>query len=569
MKMRKTTKILILLVCTALSRTYAQGTPPSPQELIQDAEIAAQKLTGGLIQIADDKRIENQIASSGNFHTCQDAFQKKVKEKSGALVTLTEVPECNKIIPDKKEELEELAKKLNPYSEAFNFQKDANYKAMYGYLNERLETALYGDKNNPNDKSLHLVDHKNFYELYKSQISRKFLFDISNYCLEVFGPKNPNAFDKDRIQDDPGYNYKKWMEDQIRKGNTKQLGAEFGICMISLPCNCYGEIDLKKYCPDKTKIQYVNDPKVKQQACVLTARLKQLKQEVIALKEIDKGFTKLEGSSGLNSNNVTRYDPTEKGKSADDLTLVSTGDYQKAATDIEQKEKEFKSNCSDPKNAARLTDDKCADISRIESNKFADIQMEYQLKTKALTDNIQNMDKEKLEQYLKDQKKTEEEIKQLWADHQGDFDKIKTKVKEEMLTERQQIIKEIADQINQNSAITDSLDNNKTALNENGKVKKVAENQVEKTKRLIQYNNIVTAYLATQDEKTKKSGHYTKGLEREIASTDGRTSADDKKYFEQLKSDKNTLSPTDQSDALDGASLLTGESIDKILGNAK
>lgn len=583
MKMGKRINLILLLNFVVLIEVHSQDAPPSPEQLAQDAELAAQKLTGGLIQIADDQRIQNQIATSGNFADCQKDFRLALKGKpAGTIVDPSSIPNCQKIIPTKQAELEDLVKRLNPASEALKFQKDANYKAMYTYLNERLETALYGGKN-PNDKSLHLVDHKNFYTLYKSQISKKFLFDTSSYCMEVFGP----AFAKDnrKVDNENSDDYKKWFENELKAdGGAKKIGAEFQNCLVSIPCNCYGSIDKSKYCkitdqatnkPKDISNLYVTDSKVKQQACVLSARLKELKQEMIALKEIEDGFDKLGPGNSISStlydynskkrtgsSNIDKYDPSAKDKSIDDLTLVGTEDYQKATADVEKKAQEFKKNCDQ---AAQLTDAKCADISSLDSNQYADVQLEYQMKTKVLAENIDKMDEDKLKEYLKNQKKTDAEITQLWADNQGKFADIKKQIKDQLATEREQIIKEIAEQINKNSVVTDG----KTALNQDPtKVKKVVENQVEKTKRLIQYNNIVTAYLSTSSA-SGKSGHYTKGLQREIASSEGRTlTQDEQVYFKQLKNEEKTLSGSN-ADAPSGATLLDVSTIDNILGNAK
>lgn len=565
MRMGKIHKFLILLALSSTHQSWAQGITPSP-DLNQDAEFAAQKLTGGLIQIADDRRIENQITNSSGFNKCRDDFRKAVKANPNKTTDFLTIDSCKTIIPSKKEELADLVKKINPISEALNFQKDANYKAVYSYMNERLETALYGDKANPNDQKLHLVDHKNFYELYKSQISRKFLLDTSSYCMEVFGPK-ANANDT-RAADDVSYDYKKWMEDKIKAGNAKDIGDEFQTCLVSIPCNCFGGLDAAKYCPSKDKagkgtgIKYVSDDKVKQQACLLTSRLKALKQEMLALKQIDEGYNQLGAGGAINSNNVVKYDPTEKEKSADDLTLIGTDDYTKASAELDTKTKEFKKKCDNP--TVKLTDAECSDLSTIDSNKYADVQLEYQLKTKALADNIEQMDADKLKEYLKDQKKTDAEITQLFADHNQDFKAIKDQIKNQVKTEREQIIKEIADQINQNSVITDN-DNSKNTLNANSKVRTVAENQVERTKRLIQYNNIVTAYLSTSSGSGK--GHYTKGLEREIAS-ESSGGKKDEDYFKQLRDQQKILSK-DSSDAGGGATLLDVSTIDTILGNSK
>lgn len=568
MKMSKRINLILLLNFVVLFEVHAQGTPPSPEQLAQDAELAAQKLTGGLIQIADDQRIQNQISSSGSFPDCQKDFRAALKGKPvGTVVDPSTIPNCQKLIPTKQAELEDLVKNLKPASEALKLQKDANYKAMYTYLNERLENALYGGKN-PNDKSVHLVDHKNFYTLYKSQISKKFLFDTSSYCMEVFGPKNAN--DGRKVDDEDSAAYKKWFEKELASDGGKKVAAEFQTCLISLPCNCYGDgnANMQKYCPATNKdnkptgIKYIADNKVKQQACVLTARIKELKQEMIALKDIEDGYAKLDGSSGLSTKNLAAYDPSAKDKSIDDLTLIGTEDYQKATTDVEAKAQQFKKDCDQN---AQLTDAKCADLSKIDSNQYADVQLEYQMKTKVLAENIDKMDEDKLKEYLKNQKKTDAEISQLWTDNQGKFADIKKQIKDQLATEREQIIKEIAEQINKNSVVTD--DKGQTALNQNGKVKKVVENQMEKTKRLIQYNNIVNAYLATSSG-SGQSSHYTKGLQREIASMEGRTlNQDEQAYFTQLKNAEKEQSKN--QDATAGATLLDVSTIDNILGNAK
>ena len=77
------TKIVLIFLALFSAQTRAveavSATDQTPEELTKEAADAATKLSGGLIQIADDKRIEKQIQDSSKFATCQKAFQAKVK----------------------------------------------------------------------------------------------------------------------------------------------------------------------------------------------------------------------------------------------------------------------------------------------------------------------------------------------------------------------------------------------------------------------------------------------------------------------------------------------------------
>lgn len=154
-------RIFIILLFTAL---YAHAQDVSQEE--QDLYLATIK--------AQD--VDRQITESDQFKACRDKPNQK---------------EIEKCINDKMKDVDpkELADKLDLGS--FDKKASKDEKSLRAYLGKRIHKAVYGvDLDDEKVKQAKLVDHALWSKLYRSQIGKNILMEISNYCLVNLGFKD-------------------------------------------------------------------------------------------------------------------------------------------------------------------------------------------------------------------------------------------------------------------------------------------------------------------------------------------------------------------------------------------
>jgi hypothetical protein len=130
----------------------------------------------------NEKRVEDQlIKNNPNLEACQKD-------------TTIPVEDCLKsqIGSMSEDEIEKLSKKLDLPSYDKKASKDSD--TIRDYLTERIEFALRGRPKGKKGKELSIkelkfVDHSNYNKIYRSQIGKNLLLEVTNYCLTNFGVK--------------------------------------------------------------------------------------------------------------------------------------------------------------------------------------------------------------------------------------------------------------------------------------------------------------------------------------------------------------------------------------------
>lgn len=124
---------------------------------------------------AKAREIEEQLSESELLKACKD--NKKTNK---------EIEDCVKDVFEKNPDAaEEFADKVNLKS--FDLNASKNSTTIRKYLSERLRKALYGEPQK--GKMQKLVDHEVYSKLYRSQIGKNILMDVSNYCIVNLGVK--------------------------------------------------------------------------------------------------------------------------------------------------------------------------------------------------------------------------------------------------------------------------------------------------------------------------------------------------------------------------------------------
>lgn len=142
-----------------------------------------------------EEQIDEKILESEVFQDC--------KKKIGEVQDLTSdlgkdaVREClqSKLGGVSDEQLKEFSSGMQLDSVGFKDTKNA--KSLREYLDKRIFEAIHGKGSHDKKKlkEMKFVDQATYLDLYKTQISKNLILDVSRYCLENVGIKDePGAF---------------------------------------------------------------------------------------------------------------------------------------------------------------------------------------------------------------------------------------------------------------------------------------------------------------------------------------------------------------------------------------
>ncbi len=165
--------------------TQALAIAKTGKSKLKDAE------TDNYLASAKAKDLEDQLSQSEIFLECKE---------NAANNTMEKVEKC---IQGKFSEInvDEFADKTNLKS--FDLNASKNSTSIRKYLSERLSNALYGEAKK--GKMRKLVDHEVYSKLYRSQVGKNILMEVSSYCLVNLGIKGePNTIVNHCIADKSG-----------------------------------------------------------------------------------------------------------------------------------------------------------------------------------------------------------------------------------------------------------------------------------------------------------------------------------------------------------------------------
>ena len=133
-------------------------------------------------------QIEEKILESEVFKSCQAEIA-----SAGDLTTDAGKEKVRECLQNKLSDVSE--EQLNDFSNAIEldvaFKENKNSKSLREYLSKRIYNAIHGPNayENKELKNRKFVDHALYLELYKSQLSKNLILDVSRYCLENVGIK--------------------------------------------------------------------------------------------------------------------------------------------------------------------------------------------------------------------------------------------------------------------------------------------------------------------------------------------------------------------------------------------
>lgn len=408
--------------------------------------------------------------------------------------------------------------------EHFQEKKDPAIQKLEAYLSLRMRQALYGEVNNDLAKDVgkvaqnagkkySTIDHKVFYDLYNNQISQNMVSTISSYCIEATSgskytiDQNKRAeARKTNIDLLSGLGNVEAQTDEENKEPVKG-SQHWNTCLESISKICYAK-DAEDYCGDVSSCEKNYDYS-KDRACAVNRSIRGARQAILANNEIKEHFQKTATASPILEHDnedleVSFYDPTDEKRSIQRISLFSSGEiYHKKneyTAEVNARLERFKA-CYDesrPEGQKIIDEKACEEFITDDREEQEELLAEMSMRTRAVSQQLSDLDEKGVEDFLKKEGHSDEEIEHLVE--KTSLEELKTEINNRYEAERQALIEQMAEQIEdktveEGSALKGTVVEGKLDI-----IRKELESQEENFKQLVHYNNIVSGFLTVTPE---------------------------------------------------------------------
>lgn len=541
----------------------------SPSLYASGPEIMERDEGKQIVSIIKDIEVKDMLAKSNEFSSCRDMYQFKADASEDEKnASLQKAEACFKTkMPKDGKKLTQLADSLNLQN--YGLIKSKNLKDIQNYLSDKLYESMTGVKREEADKKKLIesmkfgnkkhIDQKTFIEMYKTQLGKNALYEVSRFCFEDLRIKNQtdktsfaehwakygtSEITIDEITDNGEPKFLGSFSDATSKEKVYQdifqsiqgaSGAKLSEGLLSgffifcgqqiVPlCEKFEEVQRKGNSEAISKVDS-NGTSRGAAACLTKSRIQAFKRALANADKIIEQFDEMKGDSlnlmiaGLKGEPIDikifgdGKDPNEK--SIDDLTNhASTDLYQGGLT----KDSAFDQKAADCEKNPSL--DNCEafiaqgdDLDKAKHRVELEMSLKREVEMARVRELIQK-DRADLEKYLEE----------------NGYFKLLEDYKNKKLTEA-----EIEEKIGQafeakKIAILEQINNklgkrqvakSETALDQT-KVKDVIQDTKEERARLAQvvmFNNIITSHLKLQKEvspgKYEEVGRNTRAWQQE------------------------------------------------------
>lgn len=559
------------LIFTLIFTLQAFAAPVQPE--ITDPQIARQ-----LVGVAQDIKNEQVIANAPDLKSCQDDYQKQSGSISSDPQALTILENCIKTKIGNKtgQQLADFSDKLN--LETYKLIPSKSLQNITKYLTQKLYQSLTNVDIEEKDIARKIqamkfnnkkqVDHRDFYDLYKNQIAKNALSEVSRFCLldfrkqnattndsfiehwnnlSDFTSQNPSIAVTDDGESDPfgsssstaqntEASYREIMKNifkgdgaQAQVPDEKKLSNFFFFCgkQINVLCddfekscatsgtnrNCSGtpQAAAGAAAAPTTPVTAVNRGA---KACVAKTRLMAYKKAMKASEDIVKSLSDKSGADiflSLDKNEIVKRYQRGAGseKSLNELTNNASIDFYKATENESTKEAEDCAN--DPAKCDQFVVVSDAE-TRIEQN----TNLVYLAKRQAEMKRVKELQGQALDEFLE---KNYPDIKEQLAKNPNL--KVEDLVGQRWDARRQAVIDDIKKKVSDRQVTDNEIKNNKNER-EDVAQKNAKDSLSEKTRlaQVIFFNNIISSSLNLQTQSGQGLGRNLQALTNELDSAD-------------------------------------------------
>lgn len=556
-------------------------------------ELPQDELNKKLISTVKEFEIEGMLDQSAEFKECKDE-----NKFTSSLTTAQKETNAEKAVECFKKKL---ASKKNPedlgkLSDALGLQSyglvnSKTSKDLTEYFGDRMYKALTGVDRKEKDakklmesmkfKNQKLVDQKVFFQLYRTQLMKNSLFEISRFCFENFRREMPN-------HEPGGKGFGEYWApvlnteldiNQVTDTGSKGFGdlsdssskdAIYQNIFKSLDVNATDKFQVVQsfFNTCSTQIlplckEFEKDPKNSKKganACLAKAKIQKYRKAIADVKKVMEGMDKDMNGDGKGMKIADMpgfYDGTVDGEnSIDNLTNYASSQFVEGGLTTDDKLKNKQDICSKTPENAECEDFIVIDDSRqkVEHNMDMDLRLKKEIeiaRVKALKD----ADAKKLEEYLTENGYLD--LLEKWKkDNNVDVEKEIGTIFE---ARRVAALAELKQKVGTRQMSEEEAKSGKTK-EDNIKANVIASKEERaRLAQVVLFNNIITGYISlTKKGESKPVGTNINVLKSETKGLE--TANVDSSLFENLKKS------SDGESAVKGGLFEDAVILDNILG---
>ncbi len=569
-----------------------------------------------IVSIIQDKKVLQMLERTSEFRDCRKLNEfKEGENKDARTKKIEDALACFKkeLAKDKD------SKKLKDLSEALNLQhyglvQSKNIKDIQSYLSDKLYESLTGV--NPKDadfkekmkfKNRKHIDQKVFIDMYRSQLGKNALYEISRFCFENLRSTTPPAGDpttfsehwknyaagsltKDNVTDsgsppfgtnlsspdDKSTVYKEIFasinsanpDDAMSDKNMSAFFMECGQLIVPL-CEKY-QSTVGKSSIEKTESQVESTISPGAAACLAKSRIQDYRKALADTDKVAAEFDKMAASDRDLGNLALKGEPIklfESGKNGndtiDDLTNFTSADVLSGGYSKDQLAEQKAQKCAE---RAELAECEGLISDGVELDKAKhNVEMELTLKREVEMARVKKLKEENdktLPDYLKEN---------------GFFDLLKddvyTKMSPDQIAEiigqsyeakKLATLQQINNRLGKRQVAKDA---SKSDIEDNAKVvTKQAKEERSRLAQVVLFNNIITSHLVLKKKdasgEEQPAGRNVNAWKKEEAALG--TSQVDTSLFANMKKNTEDATGLGKDNQIAGFELL-----DEILGKEK
>lgn len=401
---------------------------------------------------------------------------------------------------------------------AINYEANPAVDALSKFYAKKLDEVLNAEKALTKDElkkgTILAVDHKQFIELYKSELGKTIINAFTSYCIDTdpskatcssAGEKKWNCEDADYAISDDKVEREKNRKDNIASlatadldGNSKE-SIKWKTCIAKVTT----------YCKDDSS-------ETSKRSCLIVDYVKAARKNIIiADKQID-AYKELNSKNYMNAVQNTKAITDLKKTSSDSLLELTSADVKESLKAPTEKEAKDFENCYKDNVIVNMAACKQYLSTNTDGNNkaIAELGMRQIAQEGVLEDQLNSSD-DRVRDYLKEEGYSKNEIATMTD--KDNIESIKKQILERYRAQKTAIIKEMAAKIESKTSTADAKidakDLSKIAL-----IKEEMSKRSEDLENLVRFNNIVASYLDVNDSSTKKSERNTASLFAEAKS---------------------------------------------------
>ncbi len=516
-----------LLLSILISTAWAAGPGGSDEFMPGTVD------NNAILSSVKEMEIEQIISSSSEFRACESQIRSK---DPAAIQTCF----ADKLKGKSKEELVSLSEKLG--LQDYKLVQGQNIKDITQYLSDRLYKAMKGvDRSEEkflNLKNKKLVDQRVYFELYRTQLTKNALFEISRFCFTHFRydtnstPSNFFDYWKDwrpnqtsytdlgnGFQDSPDFNSDD--KTKVYQAISRNIGTNSSLLAPS-EANSTAISDIYTRCVQQIGEmckKYTEDTSLSigKRACLTKDRMIKIKRAVAKTNQLLDEWSE-DSTKGFRIDVASFEAGSEEDNSIDALTNFASSEFlDRTNSDTSRSDK-----------AARCAAE--PDIAECEEF-FLTGDLEETQKTIKAKQTLRNelelatveaikADRQKLEEYLRENGY----INILNKVKAGENFNIADELKKEYAARMNAMEEGISERLSNRQVRTEARDDEDSApvISEGIQETKIEENAksfINERARLAQvvmFNNIITSHLSLSTEDGEKIGRNRNVLKKEV-----------------------------------------------------